>query len=101
MCRSAENAPPIPDDTVADMVAAIGDSESLFIRASSNPVASCTVFGHPGAGGSLGFADPDAHLGFAYVMNKMDFYMFDDPREKALRDAIYRGIRAGSAARAA
>lgn len=50
-------------------------------------------FGMPGAGGSFGFADPDAHLGYAYVMNKMDFYLLDDPREKALRDAIYRAIR--------
>ncbi|HWO14002.1 MAG TPA: serine hydrolase domain-containing protein, partial [Polyangiaceae bacterium] len=52
------------------------------------------AFGTPGAGGSLGFADPDARLGYAYVMNKTDFYLIDDPREKALRDAIYRGIAA-------
>jgi hypothetical protein len=30
-------------------------------------------------------------------MNKLDFHLIDDPREKALRDAIYRGIRASSA----
>lgn len=52
------------------------------------------AFGAPGAGGSFAFADPDAHLGYAYVMNKMDFYLSDDPREKALRDAIYRALRA-------
>ena len=50
------------------------------------------AFGAPGAGGSFGFADPDVRLGYAYVMNKMDFYMFDDPREKALRDAVHRAI---------
>jgi len=50
------------------------------------------AFGHPGAGGSFGFADPDAHVGFAYVMNKMAFHLIDDPREKALRDALYRAI---------
>lgn len=50
------------------------------------------AFGTPGAGGSFAFADPDARLGYAYVMNKMDFYMFDDPREKALRDAVHRAI---------
>ena len=56
------------------------------------------AFGAPGAGGSLGFADPDAQLGYAYIMNKFDFWLFDDPREKALRDAVYRSIaRVGTA----
>jgi CubicO group peptidase (beta-lactamase class C family) len=50
------------------------------------------AFGTPGAGGSFGFADPDARLGYAYVMNKMDFHMFDDPREKPMRDAVHRAI---------
>lgn len=51
------------------------------------------VFGAPGAGGSFAFADPDARLGFAYVMNRLDAYLFDDPREKSLRDAVYRALR--------
>lgn len=50
------------------------------------------AFGAPGAGGSFGFADPDARLGYAYVMNKMNIYLQDDPREKPLRDAVYRAI---------
>jgi CubicO group peptidase (beta-lactamase class C family) len=50
------------------------------------------AFGTPGAGGSFAFADPDARLGYAYVMNKMGFYLTDDPREKPLRDAVYRAI---------
>jgi CubicO group peptidase (beta-lactamase class C family) len=52
------------------------------------------AFGAPGAGGSFAFADPDAHLGYANVMNKLDFYLTDDPREKALRDAVYRSMAA-------
>ena len=51
------------------------------------------AFGTPGAGGSFGFADPDGRLGDAYVMNNMEFHMFDDPREKVLRDAVHRSIR--------
>jgi CubicO group peptidase (beta-lactamase class C family) len=59
------------------------------------------AFGAPGAGGSFAFADPDARLGYAYVMNNMGFYLFDDPREKALRDALYRALRTVAPARAA
>jgi CubicO group peptidase (beta-lactamase class C family) len=53
---------------------------------------STRAFGTPGAGGSFGFADPDARVGYAYVMNKLNCHLIDDPREKALRDAIYRAI---------
>lgn len=51
------------------------------------------TFGHPGMGGSLGFADPDAKVGFGYVMNKMiatpDLI---DPRWPSLIDAVYASL---------
>jgi CubicO group peptidase (beta-lactamase class C family) len=50
------------------------------------------TFGHTGAGGSLGFADPDARIGFGYTMNQMGSHMFVDPRVAALLDAIYASL---------
>ncbi len=46
-------------------------------------------FGHPGAGGSLGFADPASGLGFGYVMNRMGPYILLDPRAVALIEAAH------------
>ena len=46
-------------------------------------------FGAPGAGGSLGFADPQAQIGYAYVSNQMGVALKGDPRDLALRDALY------------
>jgi CubicO group peptidase (beta-lactamase class C family) len=45
-------------------------------------------FGHAGAGGSLGLADPDLGIGFGYVMNKMHLGLSDDPRATALVEAV-------------
>lgn len=46
-------------------------------------------FGFPGSGGSLGFADPNARVGYAYVTNRMGTSVTGDPRDIALRDAVY------------
>jgi len=48
------------------------------------------AFGHPGAGGSLGFADPVKKIGFGYTMNKMANGLLIDARAAALIDAFYR-----------
>jgi CubicO group peptidase (beta-lactamase class C family) len=47
------------------------------------------AFGHPGAGGSLGFADPNARVGFGYVTNRMSSSVSIDERPQALIDAFY------------
>ena len=44
-------------------------------------------FGHGGAGGSAGFADPDLGIAGGYVMNKMQNNISGDPRFRALLDA--------------
>ena len=51
-----------------------------------------SAFGHAGAGGSLAFADPDAGLGFGYVMNDLRFDQKGDPRSEELVKAVYRSL---------
>ncbi len=46
------------------------------------------TFGHFGAGGSLGFADPGSGVAFGYVMNQMG-PRWQNPRTRALVDAVY------------
>lgn len=169
---SVENAPPIPDGTVAEMVTAMSDPESLFIRASSNPIASYndpevlaagwpaaglvttardlakfyselisgtfvapgplreaitervrgrdrvlhlesafglgymlpsqnfvvpepaqrTAFGHPGAGGSVGLADLDHKVAFAFVPNLRRDWLAGDRRAHRLIAAVYDAL---------
>lgn len=52
-----------------------------------------SAFGTPGFGGSFGFADPAAQVGFAYACNSIGYYPASDPREKTLREAVYQCIQ--------
>jgi CubicO group peptidase (beta-lactamase class C family) len=61
-----------------------------FMKPCENwPFGSSRSFGSPGTGGALGFADPDAGIGYAYVTSQMGTVFTGDPREIALRQAIY------------
>jgi CubicO group peptidase (beta-lactamase class C family) len=51
-------------------------------------------FGFPGSGGALGFADPKAGIGYAYVTSQMGTALSGDPRELALRRAVYERVGA-------
>lgn len=46
------------------------------------------AFGAPGAGGSMGYADPAERLGYGYVTNRMGTSLRGDPRDLALRRAL-------------
>jgi CubicO group peptidase (beta-lactamase class C family) len=61
------------------------------------PFGSARAFGSPGAGGALGFADPVAGIGYAYVTNGMGTRLSGDPRDVALRDALYSALPAHAA----
>ena len=47
------------------------------------------AFGQVGAGGSLGFADPDRGLGFAYVMNQMEPGLLPNAKSRLLVERMY------------
>jgi CubicO group peptidase (beta-lactamase class C family) len=49
-------------------------------------------FGHHGIGGSIGFADPDARIGFSYACNKMHAVGTNGPRAARLIDALYESL---------
>jgi CubicO group peptidase (beta-lactamase class C family) len=53
------------------------------------PMVGPRSFGHPGSGGSIGFADPDAEVGFGYVTNLWSFRI-GESRAPSLAQAVVR-----------
>jgi CubicO group peptidase (beta-lactamase class C family) len=62
----------------------------FWLHGAAQPMMQDGSFGHPGAGGSLAFANPELGVGFAYVMNQMGHGVSADPRNVALGDALLR-----------
>ena len=50
------------------------------------------AFGHVGAGGSIGFADPECGLAFSYTMNQMGTGLMLNDRCQSLIDATYKAL---------
>ncbi len=61
-----------------------GDRDSVLL--------SSAAFGHVGAGGSIGFADPREAMSFGYSMNRMGNGLMLNERGQSLVDAAYRAI---------
>jgi len=61
-----------------------GDRDSVLL--------SSAAFGHVGAGGSIGFADPQEGLSFGYSMNRMGNGLMLNERGQSLVDATYRAL---------
>jgi CubicO group peptidase (beta-lactamase class C family) len=60
------------------------------------PFGSASSFGAPGAGGAFGFADPEVGVGYAYVTSRMGTRLTGDPRDVALRTALYSRLPASA-----
>ncbi|MFD0895014.1 beta-lactamase family protein [Luteolibacter ambystomatis] len=50
---------------------------------------SAGAFGHPGAGGSHAFGDPETGLSFAYVMNQMELSVFPGPKSTEMIEGLF------------
>ena len=60
----------------------------FWLHQDGTPMIQDGSFGHPGAGGSLGYANPELGIGYGYVMNQMGGGVTSDPRTIALNDAV-------------
>jgi CubicO group peptidase (beta-lactamase class C family) len=64
----------------------------FFVPSSLLALGGPRSFGHFGAGGSMGWADPEAELAFGYVMNRMDIGLAGDTRSYDLVNACYAAL---------
>ncbi|MFD5451122.1 serine hydrolase domain-containing protein [Streptomyces sp. NPDC003470] len=65
-----------------------------MLHGSASPFLSPGSFGHPGRGGALGFADPEAGIAFGYVTNGFRRSVTADPRAQALVRAVRTSLEA-------
>lgn len=68
------------------------DNRKLENATNYSLILSEAAFGHAGAGGSLGFADPGCRMSFGYTMNRMGVGLFLSERGQTLVDAAYRAL---------
>jgi CubicO group peptidase (beta-lactamase class C family) len=68
------------------------DNRRLENAAHCSLIISEPAFGHVGAGGSVGFADPSCRMSLGYTMNRMGFGILMNDRGQSLIDAAYRAL---------
>jgi len=68
------------------------DNRALPNADDCSAVLSEAAFGHVGAGGSIGFADPQCRMSFGYAMNRMGAGILLNDRGQTLVDAAYRAL---------
>ncbi len=84
---TAERVGPLEPDLVLGNPVRRGAGVILNTEAGYGPC--YASFGHSGAGGSIGFADPDTGIGFGYAMNQMQTNLDNDTRGGRLIRAVY------------
>jgi len=81
-----------PDATLGRMPIRYG--LGFMLRSDFMPLSPNTdAFGHPGAGGSIGMADPETRTGFGFVMNKMSMGLVGGPTGFAVLKAFFETLR--------
>lgn len=63
-----------------------------MLHGPASPLLAPGSFGHPGRGGSLGFADPESGIALGYVTNGMQKSITADPRAQALVRALAKSL---------
>ncbi|MEM9175088.1 MAG: serine hydrolase domain-containing protein [Myxococcota bacterium] len=80
-----------PDATLGQMPMRYG--LGYMLRSDFMPLSpSEHAFGHPGAGGSIGMADPDAKVGFGFVMNRMSQGLVGGPTGFAVLKTFFDAL---------
>ncbi|MDH6136165.1 CubicO group peptidase (beta-lactamase class C family) [Kitasatospora sp. MAA4] len=84
----AEAAGPASDGPDRVLIVNSRFGHGFFRHGPTSPMSSPAAFGHPGRGGSLGFADPELGIGFGYVTNGMQPGVTGDIRSRNLIAAV-------------
>lgn len=93
IARATEEQASGPDATLGGMPMRYG--LGFMLRSDTTPLSpSPRAFGHPGAGGSIGMADPDRRVGFGFVMNKMGAAMTGGQTGYAVIQEFFRVLGA-------